>query len=76
MMTRMPVEKPSSGGAHTLRSAYRAKRRKQARQSQRPLWLTEQEAETLALLSGSSLHDGGPAEQALFAKLGKYLRTF
>jgi hypothetical protein len=40
------------------------------------LWLTEAEAETLVGLALVSPGEGGPAEPALFAKLGELLRAF
>jgi hypothetical protein len=78
-----PLRPGRSSRRGTGRS-YRAKRRSAARvaQRRRPLWLTAQEARTLAVLSGSGVysHSGGPRaatdEQRLFARLGRYLRSF
>lgn len=41
-----------------------------------PCWLTEDEAETLALLCASSPGNGGEVEPELFGKLGDLLRAF
>lgn len=43
---------------------------------QRPLWLTEPEAEVLVSLCLVSLADAGAAEHCLFVQLGEYLRAF
>jgi len=40
------------------------------------LWLTEQEAQAMALLCLSAREQAGPAEEALFGKLGEFLRQF
>ena len=54
-------------------------RQRRRRCRRRPLWLSEGEAQVLAVLSGSSpFGDAGlsAAERALFNRLGHYLRTF
>ena len=54
----------------------RRKTHQQAQPAERPLWLTEEEAQTLAVLCSASPGSGGGVEQALFEKLGTYLRAF
>ena len=79
---------------HRWRRSCRTKQRRLAARThvRRPLWLTAQEARTLAVLSGSSPFSDGCSgstsksddgqrvaaadEQLLFARLGRYLRSF
>jgi len=65
------------GGDGVLVGGRQRRRRRRCRR--RPLWLSEGEAQVLAVLSGSSpFGDAGlcAAERALFNRLGHYLRTF
>jgi hypothetical protein len=44
--------------------------------SPKPLWLTPSEAELLVSLCMASSSDGGPDETELFAKLGRFVKSF
>jgi len=74
--SRARTTAPSATAPSRGRFGRRRKTHQRAQPAERPLWLTEQEAQTLAVLCSASPWSGGWTEQTLFEKLGSYLRAF